>query len=80
MKKRSEIQSETDASSLVDVWQRANLELDIIRLKALREMTEQQSAQVFSKISKNAWASKLRMSSGLVEQQLVFNRLRKKML
>jgi predicted DNA-binding protein (UPF0251 family) len=80
MKKRSVIQAQSDASSLVDVWQRANTELDIIRLKQLREMTEQQSALLFSKISKNALASKLRMSSGLVEQPLVFNRLRKELL
>ncbi|MDZ4730219.1 MAG: hypothetical protein SH820_09795 [Xanthomonadales bacterium] len=80
MKKQSESLSKSDASTLVNVWQRANAELDIIRLKALREMTEQQSALIFSKISKNALASKLCVSSGLVEQQLAFDRLRKEPL
>lgn len=71
-----EHQELTEALALTKAWQRTSPELEAIRLRKLRAMTEQQGAELFAQISQNANTMKLRMTSGLVEQQAIFNRLR----
>ncbi len=71
-----ENQEFVEAQALAKAWQRANPELELIRLESLRAMTEQQSAELFARISQSASMMQLRMSSGLVRQQEILNRLR----
>lgn len=74
---RRENQQLAEARVLAEAWQKASPELEVIRLSKLRAMTEQQGAELFAQISQNAGFVKLRMTSGLVRQQEIFNRLRK---
>jgi len=66
----------SEAELLVDAWQRAQPELEAERLRALRQMTERESAWRFAHLLCLVKPCPLRESSGLVEQQRIFSRLR----
>jgi hypothetical protein len=61
-----------EALALAKAWQRANPELELIRLRELRAMTERHGAELFARLSQNANAVTLRTTSGLARQQEIF--------
>lgn len=65
---------------LVKTWERAGVELDRIKWEELRAMTEDDAARAFELLSmhpRDGWMRPERLeSSGLVEQQRIFHRLR----
>ncbi len=67
-----------DASALVQRWRRAAAELDVCRLEDLRALGEREAARRFSILLRLDGDYPLRPSSGLVEQQRIFDRLREK--
>jgi hypothetical protein len=67
---------EDGAKTLVAVWQRAHDALEVERQRNLRQLSEQGSAQCFARLLRLSTPYPLRESSGLVEQQRVFARLR----
>jgi hypothetical protein len=68
---------EDGAKTLVEVWQRAHDALEAERQRNLRQLSEQDSAQCFARLLRMSTPYPLRESSGLVEQQRIFARLRK---
>ncbi|MDT8449184.1 MAG: hypothetical protein RQ847_03325 [Wenzhouxiangellaceae bacterium] len=60
----------------VERWQHAESELDARRLSGLRALTEREAAERFAALLRLEGTYPLRPSSGLVEQQRVFDRLR----
>lgn len=70
-------QDEQDAAkALADAWQCAGEELAALRIRELRQMSEAESAQRFARFLSPPGPYPLRKSSGLVEQQRIFARLR----
>ena len=65
------------ARALVERWRRAEGELMAHRLEALRALGEREAAQRFATLLRLEGAYPLRPFSGLVEQQRIFDRLRK---
>jgi hypothetical protein len=61
-------------------WQSAGLELEKVRTRELRELSEESSAELFNRCAipaADVWISPERAeSSGLVEQQAIFMRSR----
>ena len=76
MKSPKNPSSGNDAEILVKAWQRAQPELEANRLRELRQLSEQESAQRFAHLLCLVKPYPLRESSGLVEQQRIFSRLR----
>lgn len=71
-------QNERDAAqAFVGAWQRAEKALNALRIQELRRMGETESAQRFARLLSPPAPYPLRKSSGLVEQQRIFARLRK---
>lgn len=64
------------AKALADAWQCAEKELASLRIRELRQMSETESAQRFARFLSPPGPYPLRTSSGLVEQQRIFARLR----
>ena len=64
------------AKALADAWQCAEAELTSLRIRELRQMSEAESAQRFARFLSPPGPYPLRKSSGLVEQQRIFARLR----
>lgn len=64
------------AKALVAVWQIAHDALETERQRNLRGLTERDSAQCFARLLRLSTPYPLRKSSGLVEQQRIFARLR----
>lgn len=73
--KIAEINQHT-ARDLAQRWKRAESELDARRLSGLRALTEREAAERFATLLRLEGTYPLRPSSGLVEQQRVFDRLR----
>jgi len=73
--KIAEIDQQT-ARDLAKRWKRAESELDARRLPSLRALTEREAAKKFATLLRLEGTYPLRPSSGLVEQQRVFDRLR----
>jgi len=71
-----ENQELAEALALAKAWQKTSPELEAVRLRKLRAMTERQGAELFALLSQSASTVQLRMTSGLVRQQEIFNRLR----
>ena len=67
-----------DARCFVDAWQLAGSALDEQRLRALRGLSEVDAARLFARFLHLPLPYPLRESSGLVEQQRVFARMRVK--
>jgi hypothetical protein len=65
------------AAAWVTKWQRAQDLLEAQRLRELRSLSERESAQRFARLLRINIPYPLRGSSGLVEQQCIFARLRK---
>jgi hypothetical protein len=61
-------------------WQSAAVELEKVRVRELRELSEESAAELFNRCALPAadfWISPVRAeSSGLVEQQAIFRRSR----
>ena len=68
--------SGSDAETLVRTWRRAQPELEAERLRELRRLSERESAQRFARLLRLSKPYPLREGSGLVEQQLIFLRMR----
>jgi len=66
------------ARTWVERWRRAESELQARRLSALRALSEYQSARYFANLLRLEGTYPLRPSSGLIEQQRIFDRLRKR--
>lgn len=66
----------SDAEVLVKTWQRAQPALEAQRLRELRQLSERESAQRFAHLLLLTKSYPLRESSGLVEQQRIFARMR----
>jgi len=66
----------TEAASYAAAWRRAGPALDAQQLQSLRGLTEEESARCFAKLLTPGVALPLRPSSGLVEQQRAFAKLR----
>lgn len=64
------------ARDWVDRWERTGSELEARRLSDLRALSEREAAERFATLLRLESAYPLRPSSGLVEQQRIFNRLR----
>jgi len=64
------------ARELAERWEHAGSELDARRLSDLRALSERGAAERFATLLRLEGAYPLRPSSGLVEQQRVFDRLR----
>ena len=61
-----------------ETWAKAGPELQAVRRRELREMTHEQRTRAFASLSQFAsLLGKPRTTSGLVEQQRLFQRLRK---
>lgn len=69
--------AEDGAKTLVAAWQRAHDVLEAERRSKLRQLSERDSAQCFARLLRLSTPYPLRESSGLVEQQRIFARLRK---
>lgn len=65
-----------EAAGFAAAWRRAAPELEARRLQALRELSEEESARCFAELLTPDGEFALRPSSGLVEQQRIFARLR----
>lgn len=66
----------TEAESYAAAWRRAGPELDAKRLQRLRCLTEEDSARCFAQLLTPAVELPLRSTSGLVEQQRAFQKMR----
>lgn len=64
------------AKALADAWQCAHEALASVRIRELRQMSETESAERFARLLSPPGPYPLRKSSGLVEQQRIFDRLR----
>jgi len=64
------------ARDLAVRWERAGIEMEARRLSGLRTLTEREAAERFATLLRLEGAPPLRPSSGLVEQQRIFSRLR----
>ena len=64
------------AAELVRRWRRAGDALETQRLEDLRSLSEADSARRFANLLRLEGSYPLRPSSGLVEQQRIFERLR----
>lgn len=73
--KIAEIDQHT-ARDLAKRWEHAESELEARRLSGMRALTEREAAERFATLLRIEGAYPLRPSSGLVEQQRVFDRLR----
>jgi len=69
---------QTDARRYVNVWRRAAAELDGQRLRDLRQLSEEEAARRFATLLCMPPPYPLREGSGLVEQQRIFARLRRR--
>ena len=67
----------SDAQRYVLAWRRAATELERERLRDLRQLSEVEAARRFAKLLCAPPPYPLRESSGLVEQQRIFARLRR---
>lgn len=67
---------EDGARTLAATWRRAHDALEAERLSELRRLSERDSAQRFARLLRLSMPYPLRESSGLVEQQRIFARLR----
>lgn len=65
-----------DARRYADAWRKAQPALDEERLRALRALGETDAALLFARLLRMCPSLPLRESSGLVEQQRVFSRMR----
>lgn len=68
----------TDAQRYVRAWRRAAAELDRERLRDLRQLSETEAARRFANLLCVPPPYPLREGSGLVKQQRIFARLRRK--
>lgn len=68
--------SAVEAKAYVRFWAAAEAELEAERLRDLRQLTETESARRFMALLQMPGPYPLRSSSGLVEQQRIFSRLR----
>lgn len=66
------------AEDFVARWRRADAALEGERLRRLRSLTELEAARQFARLLSPRGTYPLRASSGLVEQQRIFDRLRGK--
>lgn len=64
------------AKAYADAWAARSLELEQLRLRQLRKMTQAESARRFAELLAPQTGIRLRAGSGLVEQQRLFARLR----
>ena len=76
--KLPEISTCSEAESYAAAWRRAGPELDAKRLQKLRDLSEEDSARCFAELLRPIGELPLRSSSGLVEQQRIFARMRGK--
>lgn len=67
---------DADAQAYVRAWRRTAALLDKGRLGELRALSEVEAAQQFARLLRMPPPYPLRPSSGLVEQQRIFSRLR----
>lgn len=67
-----------DVATLVESWRRAHEALETRRLRELRSLNEQDSAQRFALLLRLDGPYPLRLTSGLVEQQSILARLRER--
>lgn len=65
-----------EAKAYVRFWATADAELEVARLRDLRQLTEVESARRFMELLQIPGPYPLRPDSGLVEQQRIFSRLR----
>lgn len=66
-----------DAEAYVRAWRRTAAAMNAERLSELRRLTELEAAQRFAHLLRLSSGYPLRTSSGLVEQQRIFARLRR---
>lgn len=66
----------TDAAAYVRAWRLRSEALDVERLRDLRQLSEVEAARRFAQWLRPTLPCPLRESSGLVEQQRIFARLR----
>lgn len=64
------------AQALADAWRDTQQALAAVRIRELRQMSETESAQRFARLLGPPAPNPARTSSGLVEQQRIFSRLR----
>lgn len=64
------------ARAYVTRWQLASEVLEPLRLAQLRSLTERDSAEIFARLLHSSLPQPSRASSGLVEQQQIFAKLR----
>jgi len=69
--------ADTDSQAYARAWRRTAAALESKRLQALRQMSETEAAQRFARLLAIPLPYPLRKGSGLVEQQRIFDRLRK---
>lgn len=74
----SNVGRETGALQYASAWRRAGPELERVRLRELRELSETEAAKRFALLLRLPGPYPLRRSSGLVEQQRILSRLRSK--
>ena len=67
---------DSDAQAYADAWRIAETLLESERLRALRQLSEEDSAQRFARLLCGSKTYPLRRGSGLVEQQRIFSLLR----
>jgi hypothetical protein len=65
-----------DAQTFASTWMRTGAELEAVRLRELRALTELDAARRFARLLWKPTGEALRPESGLVEQQRIFARLR----
>jgi hypothetical protein len=66
----------SEAQAYAAAWRRAGPPLEAERLRGLRQLSERQAAEKFALLLGLATSWPMRESSGLVEQQRLFMRLR----
>lgn len=69
---------ETGARHYASAWRRAGPELKRERLRELRQLSETEAAKRFALLLRLPSPYPVRRSSGLVEQQRILSRLRRK--
>jgi hypothetical protein len=69
--------ADADSQAYVRAWQQTAAVLEPKRLEALRRLSEVEAAQRFARLLAMPLPYPLREGSGLVEQQRIFDRLRK---
>lgn len=67
-----------DAEAYVRAWRRTAAAMNAERLRDLRALTELEAARRFARLLSLPGSHPLRPSSGLVEQQRIFARLRRR--